>query len=105
MNALVWAIDCMQNLHQNYVIFATDFSQLVKIVSKPEECTVFAIYLEDIKILKNSFLSSQIIHETQNKKIDSLARSVRKHLSFVRYGTADLDVKVSISLSMLMIKK
>ena len=38
------------------------------------------MYLEDIKILKSSFLNLEIIHVHQmdNSKADSLARSVRK---------------------------
>ena len=37
MEALLWAIECMKNLHQFQVTFATDCSQLVKMVSEPEE--------------------------------------------------------------------
>ena len=37
VEALVWAMECMQNLHQYRVTFATDYSQLVKMVSEPEE--------------------------------------------------------------------
>ena len=40
----------------NYV--CNNCSQLVKIVSEPEEWPVFSSYMEDIKILKESFLSS-----------------------------------------------
>ena len=37
VEALVWAMECMMNLHQYRVTFATDCSQLVKMVSEPEE--------------------------------------------------------------------
>ena len=37
MEALLWAMECMRNLRQFQVMFATDCSQLVKMVSKPEE--------------------------------------------------------------------
>ena len=37
VEALIWAMECMRNLRQFHVTFATDCSQLVKIVSKPEE--------------------------------------------------------------------
>ena len=37
VEALIWAIECMRNLRQFHVIFATDCSQLVKIVLEPEE--------------------------------------------------------------------
>ena len=37
MEALLWAMECMRNLRQFQVTFATDCSQLVKMVSEPEE--------------------------------------------------------------------
>ena len=37
METLLWAMKCMRNLRQFQVTFATDCSQLVKMVSKPEE--------------------------------------------------------------------
>ena len=80
IEALIWAMECMRNLRQFQVTFATDCSQLVKMVSEPEEWPAFASYLEDIMILKKVFLRSEIIYvpRTQNLKADSLARSVRK---------------------------
>ena len=84
----------MRNLRQFEVTFATDYSQLVKIVSEPEELSAFASYLEDIKILKESFLRSKIIYvpRTQNSKADSLARSIRKQPSFVVHMDANLPI-------------
>ncbi|KAL0734016.1 hypothetical protein Bca4012_010226 [Brassica carinata] len=75
----------MRNLRQFHVTFATDYSQLVKIVSDPEEWPAFATYLEDIRLLKNSFNYSEIIHvpRTQNTRADNLARSARKQPFFV----------------------
>nr|VDD30508.1 unnamed protein product [Brassica oleracea] len=40
-------MECMKNLRQFQVTFATDCSQLVKMVSEPEEWPAFASYLED----------------------------------------------------------
>ena len=37
IEALIWAMECIKNLRQFQVTFATDCSQLVKIVSEPEE--------------------------------------------------------------------
>lgn len=37
MEVLVWAMECMRNLRQLNVIFATDCSQLMKMISEPEE--------------------------------------------------------------------
>ena len=37
VEALIWAMECMKNLRQFQITFATDCSQLLKMVSKPEE--------------------------------------------------------------------
>lgn len=73
------------HLRQFTIIFATDCSRLVKMVSEPEEWPAFASYLEDIANLKRSFNSSLLIHipQMQNKMADILTRSARKQLSFV----------------------
>ena len=94
IDALIWAMECMRNLRQFTVTFATDCSQLVKMVSEPEEWPAFASYLEDIKILKGSFHSSELIHisRTQNSKADSLARSARRQPSFVVHMDTELPV-------------
>ena len=94
IKAFIWAMECMRNLRQLNVTFATDCSQLVKMVSEPEEWPAFASYLEDIKLLKGSFNSSELIHipRTQNSRADSLARSARNQPSFVVHMDAELIV-------------
>ena len=37
MKALLWTMKCMRNLRLFQVTFAMDYSQLVKMVSEPEE--------------------------------------------------------------------
>ena len=93
MEALLWAIECMRNLRQYQVTFATDCSQLVKMVSEIDEWPAFAVYLEDIKTLKESFISSELIHvsRTLNSKADSLAYSVRKQPYFVVHMDGELS--------------
>ncbi|KAL0789659.1 hypothetical protein Bca101_005905 [Brassica carinata] len=85
-------MECTRNLRQFNVTFATNCSQLVKMVSEPEKWPAFANYLEDIKILKRSFNSLELIHIPQmhNSRADSLARSARKQPSFVVYMDAEL---------------
>ena len=63
-------------------------------VSEPQEWSAFASYLEDIKTLQKSFLSSENIHvpQTHNLRADSLARSVRKQPSFVVHMDAELPM-------------
>ena len=94
VEALIWAMECMKNLRQYQVTFATDFSQLVKMVSESKEWPAFASYLEDIKILKESFNHSELIHipRTLNTRADSLARSARQQSSFVVHMDAELPV-------------
>lgn len=94
MEALLWAMECMRNLRQFQVTFATDCSQLVKMVSEPEEWPAFANYLEDVKTLKEMFTRSEIIYipKTQNTMADRLARSVRQQPSFVVHMDADHPV-------------
>ena len=94
MEALIWAMEYMRNLHQFQVTFATDCSQLVKMVSEPEEWPAFESYMHDIMILKTSFISSEIIHvpRMENQKADSLARCARKQSSFVVHMDTELPV-------------
>ena len=94
MEALLWAMECMRNLRQFQVTFATDCSQLVKTVSEPQEWPAFASYLEDIKVLNESFSWSEIIYvsRTQNTKADSLALCARKQPSFVVHMDQHLPV-------------
>lgn len=100
IESLIWAMECMRNLSQFSVTFATDCSQLVKMVSEPEEWPAFASYLEDIFVLKRSFNSSELVHipRTENNKADSLARSVRKQPSFVVHMDAELPVWITESI-------
>uniref|UniRef100_A0A0D3DLB8 RNase H type-1 domain-containing protein n=1 Tax=Brassica oleracea var. oleracea TaxID=109376 RepID=A0A0D3DLB8_BRAOL len=110
IETLIWAMKCMRNLRQFQVTFATDCSQLVKMVSEPEEWLAFASYLEDLKILKASFLRSEIIYvsRTHNTKADSLARSVWKQPSFFVHMDADLPTwftESNMNVYKLMTKK
>ena len=94
MEALLWTMECMRNLRQFKVTFATDCSQLVKMVSEPEEWHAFGTYMEDIKLLRRSFLNSDIVHVSRmvNQKADCLARSARHQPSFVVHMDADLPI-------------
>ena len=69
METLIWVMECMKNLRQFQATFATDYSQLVKMVSEPKEWPAFESYLEDIKILKESFHNSEIIHVPRMKNL------------------------------------
>ncbi|KAL0716162.1 hypothetical protein Bca4012_065484 [Brassica carinata] len=100
IEAFIWAMECMKNLRQFHVTFATDCTQLVKMVSEPEEWPAFATYLEDIRVLRESFHHSELLHisRTHNGRADSLARSVRKQPTFVVYMDAELPEWVTESV-------
>ena len=85
-------MECMKNLRQFRVMFAIDYSQLVKMVSEPEEWPAFESYLEDIMLLRKSFTNSDIVHvpRTENIKADRLARSAWNQPSFVVHMDAEL---------------
>ena len=94
VETLIWAMECMKNLIQFQVTFATDCSQLMKMVSEPEEWPAFESHPEDIKLLRRSFLNSDIVYEprTENLRADSLAHSARKQPSFVVHMNAELPI-------------
>ncbi|KAL0816714.1 hypothetical protein Bca101_073158 [Brassica carinata] len=56
--------------------------------------SAFESYLEDIKLLKGSFLNSDIVHvpRTENLWADSLARSASKKMSFVVHMDVELPI-------------
>ena len=87
-------MESMRNLRQFQVTFATDCSQLVKMVSEPEEWPAFESYLKDIKVLQRSFYNSEIVHvpQMENKRADSLAPSAKKQPSFVVHIDTELPV-------------
>lgn len=92
IEAFIRALESMRNLRQFHAMFATDCSQLVKMVSEPIEWTAYPIYLEDIWILRESFNHSEIIHvlRTQKKSADNLPLSFGKQSSFVVNMDAEL---------------
>ena len=55
VEALIWVMESMRNLRQYHVTFAMDCIQLVKMAYAPEDWPAFANYLDDIKILQESF--------------------------------------------------
>ena len=72
MESPLWAMECMRNLRQFQITFATDCSQLMKMVSELEEWQAFASYVEDIyQDLERKF--SQIIDHlcTKDAKLKS----------------------------------
>lgn len=66
---------CLVAYKQTEVIFATDCSELVKMVSAPMEWSAFAIHLEELTSSKALFTSFSLhyIPRSRNSKADLLA--------------------------------
>ena len=81
--AMIWAMECMKILQFSDVVFVTDCSQLVKMVSSPEEWPAFATHMEEFCRSKTFFPNFKIRHisRTQNTTADKLARGVKSSLS------------------------
>ncbi|XP_033143229.1 uncharacterized protein LOC117132603 [Brassica rapa] len=85
--ALIWAMECMKTLQFSDVVFATDCSQLVKMVSTPDEWPAFSTHIEEFNRSKTFFLQFRIRHilRAQNTLADKLARGARSSPSALLY--------------------
>ena len=54
--ALIWAMGCMKTIQISQVVFATDYSQLVKMVSTPTGWTAFTTHMEEFMRCKEFFI-------------------------------------------------
>ena len=77
----------MKTLQFSDVVFVTDFSQSVKMVSSPEEWSAFAIHMEEFYRSKTFFPNFKIRHipRTQNTMADKLARGAKSSPSAMLY--------------------
>ena len=55
IEALIWAMECMRSLRQFTVTFATDCSQLVKLVSELDEMADLCKLFRRYKVLEEKF--------------------------------------------------
>ncbi|XP_024006632.1 uncharacterized protein LOC112083131 [Eutrema salsugineum] len=87
VEALIWAMHCMIPNQKKEVAFATDCSEMVKMVSTPDEWPAFALHLEEIGRMKDSFNFFLLTHipRTKNSKADNLARNARIHPQEIIY--------------------
>ncbi|XP_013639406.1 PREDICTED: uncharacterized protein LOC106344603 [Brassica oleracea var. oleracea] len=85
--ALIWAMECMKTLQFSDVVFVTDCSQLVKMVSLPDEWPAFATHMEEFCRSKTFFPNFMIRHISwaQNTMADKLARGARSSPSAMLY--------------------
>ncbi|XP_010468779.1 PREDICTED: uncharacterized protein LOC104748899 [Camelina sativa] len=88
VEAFVWAMRCMIGHDFREVAFYTDCSDLVKMVSSPQDWPAFKTYLDDIVLDREEFtsFSLSLIPRSVNVSADSLARQARtspQHVLFV----------------------
>ncbi|XP_018477415.2 uncharacterized protein LOC108848520 [Raphanus sativus] len=85
--ALIWAMKCMKNLQFSNVVFATDCSQLVKMVFSPNKWPAFATHMEEFSRSKTFFPTFKIRHipRTQNTMADKFAHDARSSPSAKLY--------------------
>ena len=85
--ALIWAMECMKTLPFSNVFFATDCSQLVKMVSTSEEWPAFSTHMREFSCSKTFFPDFRIRHipRAQNTLTDKLAGSARSSPSAMLY--------------------
>lgn len=57
--ALIWVMEYMKTLDNEDVVFATAYSQLVKLMSSPDEWPIFSIHLEEFRCSNNFFFYLQ----------------------------------------------
>ncbi|CAA7031188.1 unnamed protein product [Microthlaspi erraticum] len=87
VEVLLWAMQCMLRHNKLEMVFETDCSDVVQMVSKPEEWPVFRILLDEIDRCRRCFTSCSIMYisRTNNTKADKLARSARALPTSVYY--------------------
>ncbi|VYS69823.1 unnamed protein product [Arabidopsis thaliana] len=88
VEALLWVMKCMIGADNQDVVFLTNYSDLVEMVSSPTEWPTFSSYLEELQSDKDEFtnFSLSLISRSTNVKADFLARKVRiqpLHITFV----------------------
>ncbi|CAA7041631.1 unnamed protein product [Microthlaspi erraticum] len=79
LEALVWAMQCMQVHNKRQMNFQRDCAELVKMVAKPTDWPANEILLEEVEKCKRSFQAFSLTHipQTKNTKEGKLARSAR----------------------------
>lgn len=80
-------MECVKTLQFSYVVFTTDYSQLVKMVSSHEEWPAFTTHMEELCRSKAFFPNFKIRHipKAQNIIADKLAHGARSSPSTILY--------------------
>ncbi|XP_013633285.1 PREDICTED: uncharacterized protein LOC106338982 [Brassica oleracea var. oleracea] len=85
--ALIWAMECMKTFQFSDVVFATDCSQLLRMVSTPDEWPAFSTHIEEFNRGKTFFphFRSRYILRAQNTLADKLASGAKNSPSALLY--------------------
>ena len=96
-------MECMKIIDFSDVVFATNCSQLVKMVSSPDEWPAFATDLEEFRGSKSFFPSFKIQHipRATNLVVGKLARGTRSSPSAVFYVDSTTPAWLSESVGHL----
>ncbi|XP_010451308.1 PREDICTED: uncharacterized protein LOC104733427 [Camelina sativa] len=101
VEAFIWAMRCMIGHDFREVVFYTDCSDLVKMVSSPQDWPAFAPYLDDIQSDREEFSSFSLVYVTRNANVraDSLARRARSiesiaELAFEHHERSDKSMSI-----------
>ncbi|XP_010451432.1 PREDICTED: uncharacterized protein LOC104733560 [Camelina sativa] len=102
VEALVWAMRCMIGADNQSVVFLTDCSDLVKMVSSPSEWPAFTPYLEDLQMDKEEFTSFSLVYVPRSQNFHGLLALHRNQLplltNFHHIGLFEPILSVSISI-------
>ena len=84
---LIWAMECMKTLRTSEVVFATDYSQPVKMMSTPTEWSAFTTHMEEFLQCKEFFhpFTIQHIPRAQNTMAGKLARGAKNQPAAMVY--------------------
>lgn len=74
LEALIWAMYCLTTQQKTEVAFATDITELLKMVVESIKWPAFAVHLKELEKLKEAFSLSYVLR-LSNSKVDMLARS------------------------------
>lgn len=87
LEALIWVMTCMTVHNRREVAFATDCSELVKMMSAPLEWPTFVIHLDEFTRSKEWFSSFSLSHipRSCNLKTDWLGCSARLYPHDISY--------------------
>lgn len=94
LKSLVWALKCLSH-HQRFCgYFVTDFQELVKMITIPEEWPAFAAEFTEFKSLWAFYQSGKVVYQprSSNTQADFIARNARTRNHVFSYVNTDTKI-------------